>query len=197
MATRIYLVPKVGSGASQDDALRPKYVVNADLSPTIAGRLDWLHYGLEPVFLVAANVTAGEHAALVAHGDVVSVPASLDVTVGANLAAVKTALETLGVPCQWVVTGTTYRAIVRVVTQLMLLAQRLEGAHQVRLLPAGITLDSTVGDLSATQRQRMADTITSLGGTFDGVTLATTMRAAVKGLADQLSPLATLLDVTL
>lgn len=74
---RTYLVPKIGNGSHDtpytagyiDEVLAPRRQVMevvANMRP----------YGLEPVMLVEADVTEDEHAAMLAHGDVIAVDPS-------------------------------------------------------------------------------------------------------------------------
>ncbi len=198
MATRFYLVPKVGTGIPGDnDPYRPKYFLDALGRGVIAGQVSSMDYGLEPVFLVAADVTPADHATLIANTDVVALPANLDAAVGVNLATVTAKVDALGFPSDWVSAVTTYRQIVRVLTQCIQFAQRLHGQENVRMLPVGITLNSRVSDLSPAQRQRLANVIGTFGGTASEITGAMTLRAALKTLADQVPVVAVLLDTTL
>jgi hypothetical protein len=92
---RVYLIPTTGTGGvvnSAPDPVRPKYVREAGLSYL------QVTYGRQPVALVFTDVTAGQHTALAANGDVVAIPANIDTTVGANLATVQNALEALNIP---------------------------------------------------------------------------------------------------
>jgi hypothetical protein len=198
MATRFYVVPKAGTGVPADnDPFRPQYFLDTLGTGLIAGSVFGMDYGLEPYFLVAAEVTPAEHAAIAAHADVIALPANLDTAIGANLGTVTGKLETIGFPSDWVDAGTTYRQVVRTMTKYLQFAQRLHGSEHVRLLPAGITLNSLVSDLTAAQRQRLANVIASFGGTASAITGAMTMRAAIRNLAEQLPAVASMLDTTL
>lgn len=191
MAIRFYVVPKNGTGIPSmvtPDPYRPKYFANA-LGQALVGVPDsnaFKDFGLEPWFLVKSDVTPAEHAALVANSDVVALPVDLDQTVGQNLATVQSALEARGFPSDWANASTTYRQLLVVVVKCCEFAQRMHHDKDVRLFPPGITLSSTVGSLSAAQRQRMADVISGMGGTASEITAGMTMRAALKNLIDQL-----------
>jgi len=189
MAIRYYLVPKVGTGQTIDDSFRPKYFVDG-LGRALVGVPEtnqYTDYGLEPYFLVTSDVTAGEHTTVTGNADVTALPANLDQALGQNLATVAAALEAHGFPADWPDATTTYRELLVMVKRCCAFAQQLHGLRNVRIFPAGITLSSTVSSLTANQRQRMADAITALGGTFSEITAGMTMRVALKKIADQLT----------
>lgn len=183
MAIRFYLVPVIGDGLKPTTARRPKYISDGG----IAGAYQAMDYGDDPVMLVAAEVTAGEHTSIASNADVVSAPADLEATIGANLATVQAALESKSIPADWVSSGMTYRTVLRWVARLFLLCARLQGLRAGRLFTAGITLSSTVGDLSVSVRQKLNDGAQSLGLDTSGITLATTIRAALKTLGNQIT----------
>lgn len=185
MAIRFYLVPKIGAGTGADP-YRPKYFQSTPTVRDIAGGFLSMDYGLEPVYLVRAEVTAGEHTAIAGQSDVIAAPTNLDATIGAALATVQTALETKGIPAGWITAGLTFRTVLRAVAQLVTFAQRLHGTGNVRVLPPGITLDSTIGDLTVTQRQKFLAAAVTFGLDTSPVVLSTTIRAALKLLLDQL-----------
>ena len=196
MAVRIYIVPRVGSGTATD-LWRPKYIVDGIGTNLLSGPSAHVGYGLEPVYLVAADVTNAEHTALAANSDVTAVPANLDATLGANLATVQAKLEAFGIPSGWVTGAMTYRTVVKWVIRLFFISQRLNGMSNVGLLPQGVTLDSTISDLTQTQRDKLSAAAESLGADTSGVTGATTIRAALKALADQLPSPAQILGLPL
>lgn len=155
-------------------------------------------YGDEPVMLVAADVTPAQHAAIIAHPEVAAFPADLTRTIGANLATVQAALEGFNMPAGFVTSGMTFKALVRWIARLCFFSQACAGDHRAgRLFPVGITLNSTVGDLSQPVRQAIQNAAAHFGISFAGVTLATTIRAALKILADQLPDVPSLLGVAL
>jgi hypothetical protein len=184
---RFYLVPVVGTGFS-GDRRRPKYFATDAGLPAIADSAgaQFMDYGDEPVMLVCANTTGAEHAAIVANADVASAPLDLTQTIGANLGTVQARLEAFHIPADWITAGMTYKTTLRWVTRLFFLHQRFQGLKGGRFFPSGITLDSQVGDLTAAQRQKFQAAIASLNLDAGGVTLTTTIRAALKQLADQL-----------
>src|SRR5688500_9902726 len=110
---RFYVVPSIGSGASSHDARRPKYI--ADWSIEHPGEnipAAMAPYGLNDVFLVAADVTPVQHTALTANLDVIAIPQNLDAQISLTaLSTVQQKLEGLQVPAAWVTTSHTYRDV--------------------------------------------------------------------------------------
>jgi hypothetical protein len=180
MAIRYYLVPKIGSGIALTDPFRPKYV------DAIAGRWQAMDYGREPVMLLRADVTPVEHAILAAASDAVAAPDDLSQTVGGALSTVQARLEFVNIPGDWVTAGMTFRAVLRWVARLFLLAQRLNGQANERLFEALEHLDTLVSQVPAARRQRWATAATSLGLDPSGITGSMTLRQALKLLGDQI-----------
>lgn len=186
MAIRFYLMPKIGTGLG-DDPFRAKYV-NSGLMPT-SGRYQAIDYGKEDWFLVAVDVTASEHTAIAANADVTAVPANLDNTIGGALATVQAALELANIPAHWATSGMTYRTLVKWTIRILLLMQRFRGLDPsaLRLFLGGITLDGTVGDIPATPRRRLNNAALSFGLDTSSITLATTIREALRILGQQMT----------
>lgn len=189
MARRLYIVPKIGTGAV-DDHYRPKYfmtVHNYAQAPDIAAvfTMAFVDFGWEQMMLVSADTTAAEHTSITANADVVAIPINLDNNVGVNLATVQSKLESLNIPADWVTSGMTFRQVVRFVTQYADFMNRYQAKQLVRFLNA-VTLDSTVGDLSLTVRQKMQEVADDNGLSTQGITLTTTIRSALKIIAQQL-----------
>lgn len=183
MAVRVYFVPVIGDGSSITNARRPKYVSDGG----IAGVFQCMDYGNEPTMLVAADVTLAEQTALATNPDVIVVPANLDATIGANLGAVQAALDALNIPADWITGAMTYRIVLRWIARLFLISQKFQGLAGGRIFPAGITLNSTVGDLSTSVRQKLLQGAQSLNLDTSGITLAMTIRAALKLLGNQMT----------
>jgi hypothetical protein len=184
MAIRFYLLPKIGDGLTFATAFRPAYVSDGG----IVGRYTAIDYGKEVWMLVGADVTGAEHTAIVAHTDVTAVPANLDDTVGGALSTVQTKLELANLPADWVTSGMTWRTVVKWTIRILLLMQRFRGllSSAARFF-ATVTLDSTVGDLSALVRQRFITAAASFGLTTTGITLGMTIRAALILLGQQMT----------
>ncbi len=182
MAIRFYLVPKIGTGAN-DNLFRPKYI--ADMGVTWQG----LDYGGEDAYVVAADVTGAQHSTLTANADVTAAPLDLSNTVGANLATVQAALEGFKFPGDWVTSGMTYRQILKGLLAVCFIAQRFNGLTGARLFQLGITLETTLAELTATQRQKLHDVAVSFHIDDSSATGSTTLRQVLRVLAQQLPPI--------
>lgn len=181
MAWRFYMVPKIGTGiVGAFDPFRPKYI--ADLGVNYRA----LPYGSENAFLVAADVTDPQHTSIAGNPDVSSFPQNLDAQVGANLATVQAELESWNLPGSWVSAQNTYRQILRQLANVLLFAQRFNGLFIGRIFTSGITLDTTVSQLTQTQRDRLKAAGNALGLDYSAVTGATTIRQLLRGLAQQM-----------
>lgn len=176
MAIRFYIVPKTGTGVDPFDGYRPRYV--SDLNVGWVG----LDYGDEPTFLVGADVTTAQHTSLVANADVTAAPADLGVTVGGNLASVQAALEARNIPSHWVTADMPYKRVLWGIGCIMLLAQRAD----FRFFETGVTLNTTIAQLTTAQRTRLQNLADALGMDRSGVTGSTTMRQALRLLAQQM-----------
>lgn len=182
MAIRVYLMPIVGTGMGSSDPRRPKYV-NTFLSFT----WDMVDYGLEPVCLVGiTDVSPAIHTSLTSNPDVTALPADLTQNIGAQLTLVQNALSAMNIPEDWVKVGFSYVQVLRVVALVFLFMQRLHATLPgVRLFDTGVTLATRINQLPANVKTALATTATSLGFDTNGLTGPTTLRVALKAMADQ------------
>jgi hypothetical protein len=174
-----YLVPKIGAGTFFD-TFRPKYIgdfgtARDPMTPQAVARPQWagMDLGIEPTFLVGANLTAAQHTFVQSQGDVMVIPA-LDTVVGGNptLNQTRNALEQRNIPAN-ITAATTWRQVVGIVGRNCLILQRLNGLHKTRLFPAGVSLDSQ-------PNQAVLDQLVSVGQSFgmnvSGLSIALTVR---------------------
>ena len=180
MTWHLYLLPIIGSGV-KGDARRPKYITNFN---------DWsmMDYGFQPVALAAVDIDDVSDASLSANADVQKIPDNLDQTIGAAaLAIVQSALEDRNLPSQWVTQGITYRELLRTLYGFFSFVQRYATIANTTALLLGraVTLNTQLNQLSAGVRQNLRDTATSLGLDISGLAGTTTIRAALKNVADQ------------
>ena len=175
---RFYLVPKAGDGLTRETAFRPAYVSDLGV-PYVA-----MDYGRENMMLAAVDVTPAQHTTLIAHADLTAIPANLDSTVNSNLATVQAKLDDMKIPSGWVQTTTTYRTIVGAVGRFCMLMQRFDGRHKRAFFESGITLDTRVNELTAAQRNAIAESAQSLGLDISFVTGPMTLRAVLKTWVD-------------
>lgn len=193
MPIRFYLLP-IEEFQDADLTFRlPKYVTmprdpRGPQSIPVPPQWQYMDFGLEPTFLAALNLTAGQHATLTANADVTTVPANLDNNVGGQLGNVQAALESLHIPADAVVAGTTYRQILRGIIGIFLVAQQFH-SRSGRLFPAGIDLTTTLGDLSLVVRTKLKDAAEFLGYDYAGLTLTSTLRDVLKTIANQQMPI--------
>lgn len=196
MAVRFYLVPlEEGMNPGSGNPVRgPKYFAwpyDPD-PPALVMSVPWemRDYGREPTALLAADLSPGDHALVAGMSDVTAVPVNLDAQVGANLATVQTALESLNIPADTLLATHTYRQVLRGVMAIFALAQRFNGrlGQAGRLFPSGVTFATTLGDLSQTVREELKEAAQSLGYDYSGLTGASTMRDVLKAIARQQSP---------
>ena len=182
MAWHLYIAPALGDG-SKNDVRRPKYIADADPPVSFSG----MDYGFQPVFMVGADVSDAQDAALVALGDVRRVPDNLDSNPNAaGVTAVANFLETLNVPAGWVTTALTWRQITRTVAGLFLFMQRLHSfLGDVRLIDAGVTLSTQFGALPLATRQALIATADSFSYDTSSLSGASTLRQILKVMADQ------------
>jgi hypothetical protein len=184
VVVRCYIVPETGDGTTQALGRRPAYIreaIGSDDYRTLPYRAS-----STPSHLVAVDVTAGQHTTINGSANVISTPsADLSTTIANNTVrnTVRNALEARDIPAHWVNTGATYRSVLRGVACIILLAQRLSRVGQ--LLPNGITMDSTLGDLTQGQRDALEAAVVSLGWDPSGATGSTTLRAFVRGVSAQ------------
>lgn len=186
---RFYVVPKIGTGAFHD-GFRPKYTRRDELGP--GWQIDlWagMDYGFEPVFLLAATVTAAQHTTLAAQTDVLSVPVPLDDNVSAvALPKVQTSLEAMMIPGNWVTTTHTYRDVLRAVVKVIGFMQRYQGLFPSNLVfESGITLDTRWNQLTAAQRDRLVQVGASLALDTSGIVNTMTLRQILILVSNQLA----------
>lgn len=182
MTVRFYLVPIEIVGSARG----PKYFKWRFCQDcTLDVPRSAMDYGLRPIMLVAADVSAEQHTFLAGQPDVTTVPANIDNNVSAAaLPAVQSALEGLKVPGNWVTTGHAYREVLRAVAGLFQFAQRHHALHAEMLVENNVNLDLTWADVPQAKRQRVQETADSLGYDTSPVTGSWTLRETLKHLAD-------------
>lgn len=188
MAIRVYLVPV--EVVSNPPARGPKYFTwkyDPD-PPALIGSVARAStdYGLMDYMIEVADLTTAQHNTLVANSDVVALPANLNTAIGGQLSTVQGLLESRRIPAEWITSGMTYATVLHAISTLFMLAQRYAGLHGLRLIEAGITLDNTVGDLPEAARQRIDAAAQSFSLDTSAITLATTIRQALRILFQQM-----------
>lgn len=191
MAARLYLVPIVTEAVGSQAWRGPQYLASRAHSAIAGlGGVVWSgsDYGLEPVMLVAAEVTSTQHTLLSSQAGVTALPLNIDQAIGAAaLAAVRDALEAVNIPVGgWITASMTYRQVLRASLVVFYLLQRLSGmGYNVRLFAGEITLGSTIGAIPAATRNALNAAATSLGFDTSSITAAMTIRQTLQALAAQ------------
>jgi hypothetical protein len=174
-----YLVPKVGTGTALDP-FRPKYI--GDLAGVQWSAMD---LGIEPTFIVGANLSAAQHTSVSGQSDVFAFPANIDGAVGGNptLNRVRNGLEQRNIPGADIASTWTWRQVIGRVGDTCLILQRLNGQHQTRLFPPGVSLDSQPDQPVFEQLVSVGQ---SFGLTTSTLSIALTVRENLLRLSDQL-----------
>ena len=182
---RFYLVP-IEYGANGE--VGPKYFnwrFDPD-PPGIANYSMFRPYGLIEWGIVSAEVTQTEHDALALNSDVFAPPENIDNNVGAGaMDQVKTALETMYIPTDWVDTSYTYRQLLRMVAGLFMFANAHRAMHGEELITAQSQLDLAWSDIPLDKRQRIIATADSRGYDYSEVQPTWLVRRILKHLADK------------
>lgn len=177
MAYRFYIMPKAGTGVPHVDPFRMKYIDNADGSRQIVGHATGLDYGVMPLFLVAADVTTAENTSISGNADVLTAPATLNNTIGANLATTQASLEAVNIPAEWITAGMTWRAMLLWLSRLFAFAQRYNGLNgSAPFIDAQTNLDLQVSQVPQAARDRYSATALSFGYDVALITGSMTIR---------------------
>lgn len=190
MAFRLYIVPVVGAGTKVSPR-RPKYFNSVD--GVIAAGATWSaqDYGLEPWMVVAADLSTSDDNLVVGEPDAFALPFDLSTTLSAaQVTSVQTKLEAINLPAGWVATSLTWLQVVRVVLGMFSFMQNYQAVNvgnggTGQLFTGGVTLATTFGALAAQQRADLATAAANLSLTTNGISGTTTLRVALKTLADQ------------
>jgi hypothetical protein len=185
-SVRVYLVPKTGTGA-YTDPFRAKYFYDGTVTP--GTHFDTLDYGNEAIFLVVArDISSSDDAIVSAQTDVLSIPANLDNNLsGLAVTTVKTKAEAVNLSADWVTTSLTWRQVLHTFIGEIAIMQRLQGLG-FRLFGGAVTLDTTFSALGQNVKNALLSAAASLGYDTSSIKNSTTIRAALKALADQSAP---------
>lgn len=201
MAFRLYFVPVLGSPGFGPNRLRAKYfsspvsAARGDEVLTTATRAEYM-FGIEPWAIVGADLSAAEDAALVAKPDAwglppgASAPFDLDVVLSpGEVTAVKSRLEAMNIPADWVDTSDAWRLVVRTVLGIFRFLGRYKtvyfqqtAANPPSLFSGSVTLESTFGSLPQAVRTALQTTASELNISTAGVTGSTKLRVILRTL---------------
>jgi len=170
-----FVEPIVGAGTRQDP-FEPKYLPSTG---------SWASCALGGSAIVYwQNVTQAELSTLQADSSCLVVP-PLDNTIGAGaLNTVKSELEALDIPAQWVQVGMTYRTVLRVVVGMSQLTQRMSGILGVNVTIPG-NLNRTISQLPANYQTALYQACSELGIDSSEILSSTTLREALRNFGQQ------------
>lgn len=175
-----YLFPVAGSGTRADPFdITHRATVNRFVNGVMIA-------GLEPLALVMVrDIDDAAVAEFAGDAAIVNIP-PLGVTVTAGtLATVRAQLEALNIPAGWVTAGMPFATIVRAIAALCQIHQRYRGLNAEALFGVNVTLGTTINQLPAGVAAKLAALADSFGFDRSGITGTTTIRNALKQLADQ------------
>ncbi len=185
MAARLYLVPIRGTG-TKADPFAPKYFTDGSLTSVTA----WsgMDYGSERWMLVVSDLSSTDDSFVVAQPDGFGLPTDLTQPLNAaQVTAVHAKLEAINLPAQWLTTSLTWQSMLRIVLGIFSFMQRFSALNgNTSLFPTGISLNTTINQLSASVRQNLSLAAQDLGLSTASITGTTTLRAALKDLGTQL-----------
>jgi hypothetical protein len=182
MAFRLYLVPAIGTGAPTDPR-RPKYL------SAMAVAYSGMDYGFQPVFLIAADLSPANDAAVIANPDAFGFPFDLSPQLsGGDANAASTALESFFIPGNWITGAITWLTVARTTAGMFQYLQRLNGVLGNVILLDGTgnkTLNTQFNQIDPTIQAAIIDAAQSLGYDTSFIQNNTQVRALIKNFADQ------------
>lgn len=189
MTNRFYLVPMQTNTIDGTLYRGPKYFHwrgTADPNPLRGIVWDGMDYGLSPSFLVRADLTDEQHAALTANSDIVMIQASINaqITNPSALSAVQSILESRNIPAGWITTDDTYRTVLRTISGCFQFAQRWHQRYNRQIFSGGITLDTQFRNLPVAVRAEIVDVADDMNIDRTGASGTTTLRQILKAFAD-------------
>ena len=145
-----------------------------------------VRYGDDMLCVASVDISPAEHAVLVAHSDVLSLPENLNSNMSAGaVAQAQTKLEALRVPADWVSTSFTYKQFVHRVAAIFLFAQRFRGHAKELLFSAGVTLNTQFNELPQAKRIKLKEAAESMNLDTSSLTATSTIRQILKAMAVQ------------
>lgn len=188
MALRLYLLPVVHLTTPRHEV--PKYLPHR-FSPPLPGLegvvWSWATYLLQDVGLAVADTTTAQHNLLNAQTDVLAVPLNLSNTFNTTVRdRIRTLFDGWKIPSSWVVTGMTYRVVLRTMLNIWQFHNRYVGHTGTVLFGAGITLDTTWSQLATEVQDGLTTAAASMNLDSSGLIATTTVRQILKSIADQL-----------
>jgi hypothetical protein len=180
MVWRAFLVPQETVQVGPGTVERPAYIPR----PGVGERHSTLQCGHLGAFIVYRDASAELIADLEARADVIAAPPNLQNTVNTaqRRNAIENRLEAWGIPAQWVTLGITYATILRGVACLFMLANEMRRRGR-GLLPSGVTMSTTMAQLTPAQREVLQAACDRLGWNTEGIPGSTTVRQFLRIVA--------------
>ena len=182
MAFRLYLVPAIGAGTSQDPR-RAKYLSALGVA---YGAMD---YGFQPVFIAGADLSPANDASVVANADAFGFPFDLSPQLsGGDANVASNALESFFIPANWITGSLTWLEVARTTLGMFQYLQRLNGTIGNVVLLDGTgnkTLNTQFNQIDPTIQAGIINAAGSLGYDTNFIQNNTQVRAIIKNFADQ------------
>lgn len=130
--------------------------------------------------IAIVRMDVADETLILADPDTVRIPDNLDGTVGGRLAAIQSKLDGWNLPSAWVQVGHTFRFVLRRITAMLLVMQRIQGSlpageRTTLLFVGGRTLNTAIRDLTAAQRDVVLNALRDLNIDRAGLTLDSTI----------------------
>jgi len=140
----------------------------------------WVTYLLENLGMIIADLTPAQNTLLDAQAGTFPV-ANLDATIPNNTTRnrIRNTLEPGFIPGTWINTGMVYRNVMRALAGMIDFHNRFVGITGDMFFKGGITLSTTVGQLTEPQKAAFIQAAQELGVNYSSVTDATTLRVVL------------------
>lgn len=140
----------------------------------------------ETTMVVAAEVTADQHATLTAQAGVYAIPENLDATItAAERSAFTAALETAVIPADWITPADTWRTALRTVLGMFATAGKFAVLYGDSILNTGITLNMQLRNFPPAVAAALQQVAVNMGYPWNEVRSNWTARVLLKWFADQ------------
>lgn len=189
MASNFYLVPLLSETVPKSQT-RPKYFgapgTQADIVLVGNTGTTWGgNYLGNDAYIVWADTSPAQDAALVAQSDVTKMP-PLDNTVTAGaLNTVQTQMEAIGIPSQWVQVGMSYRTILRVVLGMVKLLKQMASILGGQRIALTGNLNRTFDSFSANIQNAFMTACAQQSIDTSGIVGTTTLREMLRLVGQQ------------
>lgn len=181
---RFYLVPRESSlDGTRFGAKYFDYRGDPDPPGLVTGvSVEQHFFGDHPWVLVAADTDDTQNAAMLANTDVLVFPDNLDTRIGADIGRVQAFLENMTIPGSVLTSNDFYRQTLRGIRGIFAMIDCMEDKG---FNTSAVSLDTTVGSLSAAAIQGLRDCAAGLGFNVGRITGSSTIRDVYRTVAAQ------------